>query len=116
MAAADLTFVELCGILDTKVQDRMDDAGNSRAGRELALARTHLEDAQMRYTRALALLTGRFHSSDLEAEQIPSSDGFWLAYYERNRRGEASVETGVAIDLFAPCDPGDGCCEGRCEQ
>lgn len=36
------------------------------AAREFALAQTALEDAQMRFTRGLAINTDRFHPADLE--------------------------------------------------
>lgn len=39
----------------------------SPAAREFSLAITHLEDAQMRATRGLAIRQGKFNPADLEA-------------------------------------------------
>ena len=51
---------------DAHAQQPADD-GSGPPARDFALAITHLEDAQMRFTRGLAKLQGAYLPADLEA-------------------------------------------------
>jgi hypothetical protein len=66
----DPTFVELIDAGKDKIGKRMTQADTTgvsgAAKREFALAKTALEDAGMRYTRGLALITDRVTKTDLE--------------------------------------------------
>lgn len=72
MEHTDPTFVELAHAGLEKIEVQAIRARKTyvtgAALRELALARTALEDAQMRFTRALALIEDKFHPADLEKE------------------------------------------------
>lgn len=62
----DYTVVELLELVAARIRaQRLIAASDS--GREFALAITHLEDAQMRYTRGRAMETNQFHPGDLDA-------------------------------------------------
>jgi hypothetical protein len=60
------TFVELVAEATEKADAHRRTYGGSAAGREFALAVTALEDAQMRFTRGLAMVQGKFAPADLE--------------------------------------------------
>jgi hypothetical protein len=62
-----LTFVEACGDLLERVQLAMAAACDGEAAREFSLARTALEEAQMRFTRGVAKSGDCFSPADLEA-------------------------------------------------
>ncbi len=55
------------------------------AAREFALAITHLEDAQMRVTRGVAMMNGVFNEVDLETEHgITRAQNNWLADFKED--------------------------------
>lgn len=64
----DLTFAELMDLASEKAAGLFDSTPDGSIWRECALAKTHLEDAQMRFTRAFARTQGKFDPVDLEKE------------------------------------------------
>lgn len=64
----DLTFVDLAGLAFTKASQFAQASGQGAAGREFNLAKTHLEEAVMRFNRGAALVAGVFAVADIEAE------------------------------------------------
>jgi hypothetical protein len=60
------TFVELIGEATEKADALRRTYQGAQAGREFALAITALEDAQMRFTRGLAMVQDKFAPVDLE--------------------------------------------------
>lgn len=73
-----------------QVQRRVDEANRSgnphgNAGAEFMLARRHLEDALMRYTRGLAIMLGVFKPADLESEEAIAERRAFLDRVEEAR-------------------------------
>lgn len=75
----DATFTQLVAEATTRAScyrswcDQREDEERA-AARELSLAITALEDAQMRFTRAYAHMTGRFNPADLERADLDGHD------------------------------------------
>jgi hypothetical protein len=61
------TFVELANRAQARAVE-LRNAAPGPAAREFALAITALEDAQMRFTRGMAMVKGRFAPADLERD------------------------------------------------
>ena len=61
-----MTTNELLQQAWNNIAERMDDEPLGDAKREMAIAKTAIEDAQMRYTRGLAKSQGKFKPADLE--------------------------------------------------
>lgn len=66
----DLTFVDLVGLAFTKATVEFNDAESGSAKREFAIAKTHLEDAVMRFTRGRSMSLGVFHVTDTESPEF----------------------------------------------
>lgn len=60
----DYTVVELLERAAQRIKNTSNDGG--RVAREFAIAVTHIEDAQMRFTRGLAMVQGKFAPADME--------------------------------------------------
>lgn len=63
----DATFVELMDAARSRAETRKLDATSGEIAREFAITMTLLEDAQMRYTRGVAMALGVFRPIDLES-------------------------------------------------
>lgn len=66
----DLTFVDLVGLAFTRAGVGLNATSLPAAKREYALARTHLEDAVMRFTRGRSMDLGVFSVSDTESDEF----------------------------------------------
>lgn len=61
-----MTGIELLDAASSRAADYLQTSTDPAVKREFALARTHIEDAQMRYTRGLSMAQGHFKPADLE--------------------------------------------------
>jgi hypothetical protein len=74
LVAAEInqTFVEACDQAASRVLF-YSIVNQGEADRELALAKTNLEQSQMWFTRALAIIQNKFNPADLEKEYVTES-------------------------------------------
>lgn len=61
-----MTVVQLLNEVKADITELQASANNAES-REYAIAKTAIEDAQMRFTRGYAIRTNQFNPSDLEA-------------------------------------------------
>lgn len=61
-----MTVVETISELTNEIEDHKLYCNNQGAAREFSIALTALEDVQMRFTRGLAIVQGKFNPADLE--------------------------------------------------
>lgn len=65
------TFNELGAEMQAILDERRAEAGQSEAGRDLALAATHLEDALTRYNSARYRMMGTWKRADPDRMEVP---------------------------------------------
>lgn len=68
----ELTFVDLLGLAFTKAHAYLEETQVGASKREYALAKTHIEDAILRFNRARSMDLGVFHVTDTEDPQFLS--------------------------------------------
>lgn len=66
----ELTFIDLTGLAFTKAGAYLEESQTPAAKREYALAKTHLEDAILRFNRARSMDLGIFNVTDTEDPQF----------------------------------------------